>query len=87
MDTKCQITGVILIHPDGDVCFAADLFEQGETYIANANENSAHTPEERYGKGVKWIRPTGDYWQRKGVWVFPVDSTEHSIAALEYMGK
>jgi hypothetical protein len=86
--TECRITGCVLVHPEGHVAYNGDLFEQGDTYIVNCNEASAHTPPEHFDKGVKWIRPTGDhYWERRGVWVFQTDSADHSIAALEYMGK
>lgn len=87
MRTECMITGCVLIHPDGDVAYNGDLFEQGDTYIVNCNEESAHTPDEHPGKGVKWIRPTGDYWHRRGVWVFKTEDAYHSVAALEYMKK
>lgn len=87
MNTKCVITGVTLIHPDGHVCYVADLFEQGDTYIVNCNEGSARTPPETFDRATKWVRPNGDYWERRGVWVFKTDDTDHSISALEYMGK
>jgi len=87
MNTQCMITGCVLVHPDGDVAYNGDLFEQGDTYICNTNEDSAFTPPEVFDKGVKWIRPDKDYWHRRGVWVWQVDNTYHSVAALEYMKK
>jgi hypothetical protein len=88
MNFKCQITGVLLIHPSGEVAYAGDLFERDDIYIVNCNENSAHTPPEDLGK-IKWIQPVegSEYWTRKGVWVFNTEDARHSISALEYMRK
>jgi hypothetical protein len=86
MSVQCVITGVLLIHPDGDVAYNGDLFEYDKLYVCNCNEQSAHTPPEDLG-GIRWVKPPRDYWERKGVWVFEIDQSKHSIAALEYMNK
>lgn len=82
--TECVITGVVLI--EDDVAYNGDLFIQCDTYIVNCNEQSAHVPD-LTTPGLKWIRPNGDYWTRKGVYVFDMFEADHSVAALEYMGK
>lgn len=90
--TECVITGVVLYDIENDVSYNGDLFEMpiGEgVYICNCNEASAHTPDENFKEtpGLKWVQPYLGAWNRRGVWVWPVEATHHSIAALEYMAK
>jgi hypothetical protein len=84
MRTDCLITGVILLHPATGKAYNGDLFQQGFTYIVNCNEASEHTlypmPD-----GAKWVRPLGEYWMRRGVWIFPAAEAQFSNAALLYM--
>lgn len=81
MTTECIITGVILI--EDDCAYNGDLFRQGDTYIVNCNEASAHPAD--VTDDTKWITPTGDYWTRRGVFVIPVRGAQLSRAAMDYI--
>lgn len=93
MRADCVITGVILYDRWNDVAYNGDLFYLPDgmgVYICNCNEASAHTPDEGWQSqpGVKWVEPTDpDSFNRRGVWVWLVADTKHSLAALEYMGQ
>lgn len=89
MTTECIITGVVLIDSLEDVAYNGDLFQQGDTYIVNCNEQSAHTPDEDWRKNhdLKWITPPvlDSCWSRRGVYVFPAREAVMSRAAMEYV--
>jgi hypothetical protein len=95
MKTKIRITGIVLFV--GDEAFNADLFQQGETYIFNANQhNVSDQYEGTLGRsytertGVKFARilegERSDTWfDRRGVFVVHQDDVRFSVEALEYM--
>lgn len=77
----CIVTGIWLIDPESG-CWPADLFQQGDVYIINANMNGDGTGR----PGLRNITLTGEYWMRRGVYVVNREDTTLSKAANEYIG-
>lgn len=80
---RCLITGVVLIV--NDIAYNGDLFEQGDQYIVNCNEQSAHKPDMSKPLNLKFILLPGDFWERRGVFVVPKHAAYLSLAALDYI--
>ena len=90
MRTRCIITGVTLVFPEGSECCVGDLFQQGDIYIMNANTDRSgdgrRLPVEQsiYGRTVRLVNHDC-YFERRGVFVFSRFSCELNREAEEHI--
>ena len=93
MDTKCIITDLILISPDGDEWVPADLFVQDETLIVNANihKQTGETDWRHLYKGdpllpiSKTLQLGTEFFEKRGVFVVSWDDCTLSHEAIAYV--